>query len=163
MQDVPCWSAGCFSNTPPLLSVSLRSCHNDDPRHTFNHSLHCPFNNYSSPLHNLTLEEWDGFLWLFIARRNTLGCIRFFSHKIRCANGNVEILSPMAFPPCISVAVSRKLTSTILAPKFDWRKVEASDRRLLFIFLLLKCHSLPLLQAKMNYLVTRFSCRTTKT
>lgn len=50
--DAPCWSAGCSANTPLLLSILVRSCPNDDPRPTFNHYLHCPFNNYSTPLHN---------------------------------------------------------------------------------------------------------------
>lgn len=33
------------------LAVNL-TCPNDDPRPTFNHYMHCPFNNYSTPLHN---------------------------------------------------------------------------------------------------------------
>lgn len=52
MWKAPCWSPKCFSNTSLLLSISVRSCPNDDPRHTFNHYLHCPFKNYSTPLHN---------------------------------------------------------------------------------------------------------------
>lgn len=43
MQNSSCWSGRCFSNTSPLLSISLKSCPNDDPRPTFNHYLHCPF------------------------------------------------------------------------------------------------------------------------
>lgn len=43
-QDVP--------QTPPRPFALNFSCPNDDPRPTFNHYLHCPFNNYSTPLHN---------------------------------------------------------------------------------------------------------------
>lgn len=57
VRDAPCWSARCFANTPPLLSISLRSCPNDDPRLTFNHYLNCPFNNYSTPLHNFNTRR----------------------------------------------------------------------------------------------------------
>lgn len=51
MRDAPCWSARCSSNTPRPFALNF-SCPNDDPRPTFNHYLHCPFNNYSTPLHN---------------------------------------------------------------------------------------------------------------
>lgn len=54
MQDAPCWSARCFSNTPLALNFS---CPNDDPRPTFNHYLHCPFNNYSTPLHDFNSKS----------------------------------------------------------------------------------------------------------
>lgn len=40
------------SQTLPPCSQFMRSCPNDDPRPTFNHYLHCPFNNHSTPLHN---------------------------------------------------------------------------------------------------------------
>lgn len=44
------------SQTFPLFALHF-SCPNDDSRPTFNHYLHCPFNNYSTPLHNFNSKS----------------------------------------------------------------------------------------------------------
>lgn len=67
-----------FANTPPLLSISLRSCPNDDPRLTFNHYLNCPFNNYSTTLHNFNTR---GKRWIPVIV-NCLIDTLFFSQAV---------------------------------------------------------------------------------
>ncbi len=78
MRDAPCWSARCFSNTPPLLSISLKSYPNDDPRLTFNHYLHCPFKNYSTPLHSFNSRSMR---WIPVIVHSLIDAI-FWGHVI---------------------------------------------------------------------------------
>lgn len=116
MQDAPCWSARCFSNTPPLLSISLRSCPNDDPRPTFNHYLHCPFNNYSTPLHNFNSRSMRCIPVIVNCLIDTIfwGHVSFFSsHDVMHSKEVMEHFEvfPMTFPRRITYAVSCKASS----------------------------------------------------
>lgn len=76
MQDAPCWSARCFSNTPPLLSIS----------HALMMTLGPLLITICIALLTiipllctiLTLKAWDGFLWLTATYTQSFGATSFF-------------------------------------------------------------------------------------
>lgn len=155
MQDAPCWSARCFSNTPPLLSISLRSCPNDDPRPTFNHYLHCPFNNYSTPLHNFNCRSMRWIPVIVNCLIDTIfwGYVFFFPHKIWCIQRkwwNILKYCLLWLPLHVLLMLyhARQACFHSICSQVDWGKVEAS-----YTNLFLKCHSLPLLRGCMNSMV----------
>ena len=129
------------SQTPPpptphpnTLSISLRSCPNDDPRPAFNHYLRCPFNNYSTPLHNFNCRSvrWIPVIGNCLIDTIFWGPRHYVHRKLWCIQRNrrgKSAFSSMYYLCCI---MQGELTSAASAPKFDWSEVQALHTSLLF-------------------------------
>ena len=120
MRDAPYWSARCFSTTPRLLSISLRSCPNDDPRPTFNHYLHCPFNNYSTPLHSFNCRSMRRVPVIVNCLIDTIFWGHVSSSCIERKWWNFFVFYDFSSNYYLCCIMHDKLTSTA---SFDWSKV----------------------------------------
>ena len=82
-----------LKHSPLALSLlSLGSCPNEDPRPTVNHYLHCPFNNYSTPLHNFNSSSIRWIPVIVICLIDTIfwGHVSCFFKRYDAFKGNNE-------------------------------------------------------------------------